>query len=71
MRLFQIVKFCQPGEDRVSPLTDVDVGIYQLRRSDKLLGERVEKLGLQADKYVNSDENLKGDSAVFKRGSCV
>nr|XP_046242668.1 charged multivesicular body protein 7 [Scatophagus argus] len=46
----KIVKFCQPGQDRVSPVTDVDVGIYQLQRSEKLLGERVEKLGLEADK---------------------
>ncbi|XP_070821491.1 charged multivesicular body protein 7 [Chaetodon trifascialis] len=46
----KIVKFCQPGQDRVSPVSDVDVGIYQLQRSEKLLGERVEKLGLEADK---------------------
>lgn len=46
----KIVKFCQPGLDRVSPVSDVDVGIYQLQRSEKLLGERVEKLGLEADK---------------------
>lgn len=54
----QIVKFCQPGQDRVSPVSDVEIGIYQLQRSEKLLGERVEKLGLQADKYVNSNMNL-------------
>lgn len=54
----QIVKFCQPGQDRVSPVSDVDIGIYQLQRSEKLLGERVEKLGLQADKYINSNMNL-------------
>ncbi|XP_062272995.1 charged multivesicular body protein 7 isoform X1 [Scomber scombrus] len=46
----KIVKFCQPGQDRVSPVSDVDIGIYQLQRSEKLLGERVEKLGLEADK---------------------
>ncbi|XP_040010084.1 charged multivesicular body protein 7 isoform X2 [Xiphias gladius] len=46
----KIVKFCQPGQDCVSPVTDVDVGIYQLQRSEKLLGERVKKLGLEADK---------------------
>lgn len=45
------MKFCQPGQDRVSPLSDVDVGVFQLRRSEKLLGERVEKLGREADKY--------------------
>lgn len=48
--LLQIVKFCLPGQDRVSAVSDVDIGIYQLQRSEKLLGERVEKLGLEADK---------------------
>lgn len=46
----KIVKFSQPGKDRVSPINDVDIGIYQLQRSEKLLGERVEKLGIEADK---------------------
>lgn len=46
----KIVKFCQAGQDRVCPVSDVDIGIYQLQRSEKLLGERVEKLGLEADK---------------------
>ncbi|KAF0033536.1 hypothetical protein F2P81_013602 [Scophthalmus maximus] len=46
----KIVKFCQPAQGRVSPVSDVDIGIYQLQRSEKLLGERVEKLGLEADK---------------------
>uniref|UniRef100_A0A672JKZ7 Charged multivesicular body protein 7 n=1 Tax=Salarias fasciatus TaxID=181472 RepID=A0A672JKZ7_SALFA len=46
----KIVKFCQPGQDRVSPVSDVDVGIYQLQRSEKLLGERVEKLNQEADR---------------------
>lgn len=46
----KIVKFCLSGQDRVSAVSDVDIGIYQLQRSEKLLGERVEKLGLEADK---------------------
>lgn len=46
----KIVKFCQAGQERVSPLNDVDIGIYQLQRSEKLLGERVEKLGREADR---------------------
>ncbi|XP_041644345.1 charged multivesicular body protein 7 [Cheilinus undulatus] len=46
----KIVKFCLPGQDRVSPVSEVDIGIYQLQRSEKLLGERVEKLGFEADK---------------------
>lgn len=48
--LKQVVKFCQRGQDRVSPVSDVDVGIYQLQRSEKLLGERVEKLEMEAHK---------------------
>lgn len=48
--LEQVVKFCQRGQDRVSPVSDVDVGIYQLQRSEKLLGERVEKLEMEARK---------------------
>ncbi|XP_037633303.1 charged multivesicular body protein 7 isoform X1 [Sebastes umbrosus] len=46
----KIVKFCQVEQDHVCPVSDVDMGIYQLQRSEKLLGERVEKLGLEADK---------------------
>lgn len=46
----KIVKFCQLGQDRVSSVSDVDIGIYHLQRSEKLLGERVEKLGQEADK---------------------
>lgn len=59
MSSLQIVKFCQPAQDRVFPVSDVDIGVYQLQRSEKLLGERVEKLGLEADKYVNSNMNFK------------
>nr|XP_061804729.1 charged multivesicular body protein 7 [Nerophis lumbriciformis] len=46
----KIVKFCQPGQARVSTVSDVDIGIYQLQQSEKLLEERLEKLGLEADK---------------------
>ncbi|XP_078106333.1 charged multivesicular body protein 7 [Sander vitreus] len=46
----KIVKFCQAGQAQVSLVSDVDMGIYQLQRSEKLLEERVEKLGLEADK---------------------
>ncbi|KAM8886381.1 charged multivesicular body protein 7 isoform 2-T2 [Spinachia spinachia] len=47
----QIVKFCQAGQNSVCPVSDVDLGIYQLQRSEVLLGERVDKLGLEADKF--------------------
>lgn len=43
-----MVKFCQRGQDRASPVSDVDVGIYQLQRSEKLLAERVERLDVEA-----------------------
>ncbi|XP_045082961.1 charged multivesicular body protein 7 isoform X2 [Coregonus clupeaformis] len=46
----KIVKFSQPGQDHVSPVSDVDLGIYQLQRSERLLEERVEALGLEAEK---------------------
>ncbi|XP_055742802.1 charged multivesicular body protein 7 isoform X2 [Salvelinus fontinalis] len=47
----KIVKFSQPGQNHVSPVSDVDLGIYQLQRSERLLEERVEALGLEAEKY--------------------
>uniref|UniRef100_A0A8C7WEX9 Charged multivesicular body protein 7 n=1 Tax=Oncorhynchus mykiss TaxID=8022 RepID=A0A8C7WEX9_ONCMY len=47
----KIVKFSQPGQNHVSPASDVDLGIYQLQRSERLLEERVEALGLEAEKY--------------------
>ncbi|XP_054467136.1 charged multivesicular body protein 7 isoform X1 [Anoplopoma fimbria] len=54
----KIVKFCLAGQDNVSPVSDVDMGIYQLQRSEKLLGERVEKLGLEADKCKEEARTL-------------
>uniref|UniRef100_A0A8C8JBA0 Charged multivesicular body protein 7 n=1 Tax=Oncorhynchus tshawytscha TaxID=74940 RepID=A0A8C8JBA0_ONCTS len=47
----KIVKFSQPGQNHVSPVSDVDLGIYQLQRSERLLEERVDALGLEAEKY--------------------
>lgn len=46
------MKFSQPGQNHVSPVSDVDLGIYQLQRSERLLEERVEALGLEAEKCV-------------------
>nr|XP_057926716.1 charged multivesicular body protein 7 [Doryrhamphus excisus] len=46
----KIVKFCQPGQCRVATVSDVEIGIYQLQRSEKLLEARLEKLSLEADK---------------------
>ncbi|KAM6954442.1 charged multivesicular body protein 7 [Aplochiton taeniatus] len=46
----KIVKFSQTGQGCVSPVCDVDIGIYQLQRSEKLLEERVEKFSQEADR---------------------
>ncbi|XP_062854717.1 charged multivesicular body protein 7 [Trichomycterus rosablanca] len=46
----KLVKFSQAGQGRVSPLSEVDLGIYQLQRSEQLLEERVEALGQEAEK---------------------
>lgn len=48
----QLVKFSQAGQGRVSPVSEVDLGIYQLQRSEKLLEERVEALGQEVEKQV-------------------
>lgn len=34
----------------MSPVSEVDLGIYQLQRSEKLLEERVEALGQEVEK---------------------
>lgn len=46
----QLVKFSQAGQGRVSPVSEVDLGIYQLQRSEKLLEERVEALGQEVER---------------------
>ncbi|XP_071338384.1 charged multivesicular body protein 7 [Trachinotus anak] len=67
----KIVKFCQPGQDRVSPVSDVDIGIYQLQRSEKLLGERVEKLGLEADKCREEAKLLLSEGKKSQALRCL
>ncbi|CAJ1068088.1 charged multivesicular body protein 7 [Xyrichtys novacula] len=67
----KIVKFCQPGQDRVPPVSDVDIGIYQLQRSEKLLGERVEKLGLEADKCKEEARMLLRDGKKTQALRCL
>ncbi|XP_041856300.1 charged multivesicular body protein 7 [Melanotaenia boesemani] len=54
----KIVKFCQPGQERVPAVSDVDIGIYQLQHSEKLLAERVQKLGLETDRCKEEARNL-------------
>ncbi|XP_029366605.1 charged multivesicular body protein 7 [Echeneis naucrates] len=67
----KIVKFCQPGQDRVSPVTDVDIGIYQLQCSEKLLGERMEKLGLEADKCRQEAKLLLSEGKKSQALRCL
>lgn len=45
----QVVKFCRAHQERVSPLSDVDVGVLQLQRSERLLEQRLQTLGEKAD----------------------
>ncbi|RVE68545.1 hypothetical protein OJAV_G00092650 [Oryzias javanicus] len=67
----KIVKFCQAGQERVSPLNDVDIGIYQLQRSEKLLGERVEKLGQEADRCKEEARNLLREGKKSQALRCL
>ncbi|XP_076021309.1 charged multivesicular body protein 7 [Genypterus blacodes] len=67
----KIVKFCQPGHDRVSPISDVDIGIYQLQRSEKLLEERVEALGQEADRCKEEARVLLRDKKKSQALRCL
>ncbi|XP_037536504.1 charged multivesicular body protein 7 [Nematolebias whitei] len=67
----KIVKFCQPGQERVSPLSDVDIGVYQLQRSEKLLGERVQKLSLEADGCTEDARNLLREGKKSQALRCL
>ncbi|XP_061585817.1 charged multivesicular body protein 7 isoform X2 [Cololabis saira] len=67
----KIVKFCQPGQKCVSPPGDVDIGIYQLQRSEKLLGERVKKLGLEADRCKEEARSLLKDGKKSHALRCL
>ncbi|XP_013889028.1 charged multivesicular body protein 7 isoform X2 [Austrofundulus limnaeus] len=67
----KIVKFCQPGQDRVSPLSDVDIGVYQLQCSEKLLGERVQKLSLEADRCKEDARTLLREGRKSQALRCL
>ncbi|CAL9708584.1 unnamed protein product [Knipowitschia caucasica] len=67
----KIVKFSQPGQDRVPPVNDVDLGIYQLQRSEKLLGERVKKLGIEAEKCKDEARVLLRDGKKSQALRCL
>ncbi|XP_069070171.1 charged multivesicular body protein 7 isoform X2 [Pleurodeles waltl] len=47
----KIVKFARGLKDKVSPVSDVDMGIYQLVQSEKMLSLKVEALSEEADRF--------------------
>ncbi|CAL8295449.1 charged multivesicular body protein 7 [Gadus morhua] len=67
----KIVKFSRPGQCRVSPVSDVDVGIYQLQCSENLLGERIKVLGLEADKCREEARMLLRDRKKSQALRCL
>ncbi|TMS01589.1 Charged multivesicular body protein 7, partial [Larimichthys crocea] len=52
-------------------VNDVDIGVYQLQRSEKLLGERVEKLGLEADKCKEEARTLLREGKKSQALRCL
>ncbi|XP_029459616.1 charged multivesicular body protein 7 isoform X2 [Rhinatrema bivittatum] len=48
--LLKIVKFARGPHETVSPVNDVDMGVYQLMQSEKLLQKKVEMLSLQVER---------------------
>ncbi|XP_066570516.1 charged multivesicular body protein 7 [Amia ocellicauda] len=67
----KIVKFSQPGQGRVPPVSDVDLGIYQLQRSERLLGERVEALGEEADRCREEARTLLREGKKTQALRCL
>nr|XP_023694253.1 charged multivesicular body protein 7 isoform X1 [Paramormyrops kingsleyae] len=67
----KIVKFSQAGQGRVSPVSDMDVGIYQLQRSERLLGDRVEALGLEADRCREEARTLLREGKKSQALRCL
>ncbi|XP_078522379.1 charged multivesicular body protein 7 isoform X1 [Lissotriton helveticus] len=58
----KIVKFSRGLKDKVSPVSDVDMGIYQLVQSEKMLSLKVETLSEEA-------ERLRGEAkSALKAG---
>ncbi|XP_076846329.1 charged multivesicular body protein 7 [Brachyhypopomus gauderio] len=67
----KLVKFSQAGQGRVSPVTEVDLGIYQLQRSEKLLEERVEALGQEAEKCKEQAKALLKEGKKTQALRCL
>ncbi|XP_058864547.1 charged multivesicular body protein 7-like isoform X3 [Acipenser ruthenus] len=69
--LVKIVKFTQAGQTRVSPVGEVDLGIYQLQRSERLLGERVEALAQEAERCREEARTLLGQGKKTQALRCL
>ncbi|XP_030632972.1 charged multivesicular body protein 7 [Chanos chanos] len=67
----KLVKFSQAGQGRVSPVTEVDLGIYQLQCSEKLLEERVEALGQEAQKCREQARSLLKEGKKSQALRCL
>ncbi|XP_067251556.1 charged multivesicular body protein 7 isoform X1 [Chanodichthys erythropterus] len=67
----KLVKFSQAGQGRVSPVSEVDLGIYQLQRSEKLLEERVEVLGQEAEKCKQQAKSLLKEGKKSQALRCL
>ncbi|KAM5306799.1 charged multivesicular body protein 7 isoform 3-T3 [Glossophaga mutica] len=50
VELLKIVKFARGPHAKVSPVNDVDVGVYQLMQSERLLSRKVESLSQEAER---------------------
>lgn len=67
----KLVKFSQAGHGRVSPVSEVDLGIYQLQRSEKLLEERVEVLGQEVEKCKQQAKALLKEGKKSQALRCL
>lgn len=67
----KLVKFSQAGQGRVSPVSEVDLGIYQLQRSEKLLEERVEALGQEVEKCKQQAKTLLKEGKKSQALRCL
>ncbi|BFZ01887.1 hypothetical protein BsWGS_04927 [Bradybaena similaris] len=48
-----VIQFCKRGEISASPITEVDVQIYQIRLTESRLEKDIEALSLAADRLLN------------------
>ncbi|KAM9811026.1 LOW QUALITY PROTEIN: charged multivesicular body protein 7-like [Neosynchiropus ocellatus] len=67
----KIVKFCQPRQDRVSPVNDVDIGVYQLQCSERLLSERVDQLSAEAERCKEDARGLLREGKKSQALTCL